>query len=181
MTNLFFNWYEHPTRQHEIDYCLAENRKVFDQVVIVYDRPTFAELFRITERHPASINCFCNSDIYFKKETIHLLNGIKADECYALTRYNLINGKEVFFNRRDSFDSYIFRGVIKKINADFTSGKWGCDNRLAYEIKQAGYTVRNPSLDIRTVHVHAVDDRNHVRTKDNTVPPPYHLVPPTRL
>lgn len=188
MLTIFFNWFEHQSRQHEIDLCLAENKKVFDKVVIVEGRPTFTELFAMTKTYPESINCFCNSDIYFKKETIHLLNAIKENECYALTRYNLISRgtsqeNEVFYPlmRGDSMDSWCFRGTVKPISADFTGGLWGCDNRLAYEIKQAGYTVRNPSLSIRTIHVHAVDDRNHSRTPYNTVPPPYHLVPPTTL
>jgi len=180
---LFFNWYQHPIRQHEIDYCLEQNRKVFDEVVVIEGRPTFAEIFRLTKNFPNSINCFCNSDIYFKKETIHLLNGLKENECYALTRYNLKGGKEVFspYIKGDSQDSWVFKGMIKPIAANFTGGMWGCDNRLAYEIKQAGYTITNPSLSIRTIHVHAIDDRNHRRTPDNTIPPPYHLVTPTRL
>lgn len=181
MINLFFNYYESPTRQHEIDYCLEQNKKVFDNVIILEGRPTFKGLFKLTDLYPSDVNCFCNSDIYFKAETIHLLNTIKENECYALTRYDLKDGKDIFFGRRDSQDAWIFRGVIKPINADFKPGMWGADNRLAYEIKKAGYKISNPSLDIKTIHVHEVDNRDQVRTKENTVPPPYFLLPPSKL
>lgn len=181
MTTLFFNWYESPTRQHEIDYCLEHNKKVFDRVEIVEGRQTFESLFRLSEDYPLDINCFCNSDIYFKPETFHLLNHIKENECYALTRYDLKDGNEVFFGRRDSQDAWVFRGEIKSIDAPFTAGKWGCDNKLAHEIKKSGYKITNPSLDIKIIHLHEIDNRDNVRTKENTVPPPYLLIHPSKL
>jgi len=181
MINLFFNYYESPARQHEIDFCLEQNKKLFDRVDIVEGRPTFENLFKLSESYPNDVNCYCNSDIYFKAETFHLLNTIKEKECYALTRYNIDGGKEIFFGRRDSQDAWVFRGSVISINAPFTAGRWGCDNRLAFEIKKAGYKIKNPSLDLRVIHIHEVDNRDNTRTKENTVPPPYLLIPPSRL
>lgn len=182
--NLFFNWYkcESVQRQLEIDTALKKNREVFDNVILVTGRPTFSELFALTKDYPEDINCFCNSDIYF--EDISRLKEIKEEECFALCRWNIwpmVGGKPVLFGRSDSQDSWIFKGTIKPIQADFTQGLWGCDNRLAYEIEKAAYSLKNPSLSIKTIHLHAVDKRSHKRTEQNTVPHPYTIIEPTYL
>jgi hypothetical protein len=49
----------------------------------------------------------------------------------------------VLFDIPYSFDTYIFK---PKVNVDlskcnFKFGTLGCDNRIAYEIKKAGYIV----------------------------------------
>lgn len=177
-TNLFFNWYPCPARQHEIDSCLENNRKVFDNVIVIEGRPTFAQLFELTKQFPNDINCFSNSDIYFQDTS--LLHNINENECYALCRWDQRSAGIRFFNHADSQDAWIFRGTIKPINAHFTMGFWGCDNRLAYEIKEAGYDIKSPSLSIKIIHLHAVDNRNHQRTKDNTIPGPYLTLIPTK-
>ncbi len=175
--NLFFNWYRDDKRQHEIDTCLKYNQKIFDNVIVIEGRPTFSELFAMTKDYPNDINCFCNSDIFFP--TTYQLHRINENECYALCRYDLKHGQHVFFNHSDSQDAWIFRGAIKPINAPFTMGLWGCDNRVAYEIKQAGYEIKSPSLSIKIIHLHERDERNHQRTDKNTVPPPYLTLLPT--
>ncbi len=71
--------------------------------------------------------------------------------------------------------------MVKNIDANFTAGLWGCDNRLLYEIEKAGYKVSNPSLSIVTVHLHEIDNRNPQRTNINTVPPPYKTITPCTL
>lgn len=178
-TNLFFNFYKDNARQHEIDYCLKQNEKVFDRVVIVQGRPTFSQLFELTKQYPNDINCFCNSDIFFTE--IESLKSIKENECYALARWDLKGNMPYFINRVDSQDAWVFKGVVNNVEANFTMGKWGCDNRLAYEIQKAGYKVTNPSLSIKTIHVHAIDNRNHKRTEQNTIPPPYLTIKPSFL
>jgi hypothetical protein len=177
--NLFFNHYPSDTRHKEIDLCFKKNQEVFDRMIVINGRPTFNQLFKLSEKFPDDINVYCNSDIYFKE--IESLKGIKENECYALTRWDQKGQELVFFNRRDSQDAWVFKGVVKPMNANFTQGMWGCDNRLAYEIFRAGYKVTNPSKSIVTVHVHEVDDRKQERTKINTVPQPYYLVDPCSL
>lgn len=175
--NLFFNWYKNPERQHEIDFCLQKNREVFDNVTVVQGRPTFDQLFQATKLFSNSVNCFCNSDIYFTD--LSQIRNIKENECYALSRYDQKDGYVSFFNRADSQDAWVFKGAVKNVQAPFPMGLWGCDNRLAYEIKRAGYDLKNPSLSIKTIHLHAIDRRNHKRTPENTVPGPYLCLTPT--
>lgn len=170
--NLFFNYYKTESRQEEIDYCLKMNKEVFDNVFIIEGRPTFKEVFKLTKAYPDDINVFCNSDIYFPE--IELLKNIKQNECYALTRYEVVRGNLLkHFGRLDSQDAWVFKGSVREVNADFTPGMWGCDNKLAYELDRSGYKVLNPSLSIISVHIHKDTGRNHVRTPLNTVPPPY--------
>lgn len=183
MTNLFFNYYESKDRQHEINLCLEKNREVFDRVILVPGRPTIGELFAHSQKYPEDINCFCNSDIYFTPESIQQIQRIAGNECYALTRWDKKEGKQFnFFNRVDSQDAWVFRGVVRNlVKQDFPLGFWGSDNRLAHELKHVKYVVSNPSLSIITVHVHGNEERNHERTPKNTVPPPYLQIKPTAL
>ena len=179
--NLFFNHYQDESvqRQFEIDACLKKNREIFDNVILVPGRPTFAELFELTKDYPDDINCFCNSDIYFTD--ISMMPVLMEDECWALTRWEAKEGMYKFHSRLDSQDSWVFKGVVKPVKADFRQGLWGTDNRLAYELKKAGYIIKNPSLTIKTIHLHAIDKRNHKRTEENTIPPPYLTLEPTYL
>lgn len=165
--NLFFNWYESTTRQHEIDLCLLKNKSIFNNVIIVHGRPTFKELFELTKDYPNDINCFCNSDIYFT--SLKRIKQIKANECFAITRADLINN----VNASGSQDAWVFKGVVKPIDANFPLGFWGSDNRIAHEIKQAEYNIINPCLSINLVHLHEDDSRNYTRTEHNTIKPPY--------
>lgn len=177
--NLFFNHYEAetPQRQEEIDFCLKMNQKVFDNVILVSGRPTFSELFAMSI--PDEINVFCNSDIYFPD--VSLLDKIGDNDFWCLTRWDIKKGKEVFFNRRDSFDAFICRGVVRNLDVPYPAGYWGVDDRIAYEAQNAGYNVLNPSWTVKTIHLHEVDNRNHVRTPENTCPPPYLVIEPTNL
>ena len=169
--NLFFNWYESQTRQHEIDECLERNKQLFDEVIVVYGRPTFKELFELTKEYPNDINCFCNSDIYFT--SLDRIRLISPNECYAVTRHDLINDP----NSVGSQDCWCFNGWIKPIEANFPLGFWGSDNRIAHEIKSAGYDIKNPALSINLVHLHKEDNRNYMRNESNTVKEPYLTLP----
>lgn len=171
--NLFFNHYDAGDRQHEIDQCLRINKKVFDRVIIVEGRPTFSELFALTKDYPNDVNCFANSDIYFTD--LEMIKQIKFNECFALSRNDL---RETI-HAKGAQDAWIFRGEVKPIKANFTMGKWGADNHIAWLIQNAGYEVKNPCLSINIVHLHKVDNRVHVRTNENTIKPPYLLVKPT--
>jgi hypothetical protein len=178
--NLFFNYYK-CDRQADIDFCLKKNMKVFDNVFVIYGRPTFDYIFNRMREFPKDINVYCNSDIYF--ESVEELKTMGENKAYCLTRYNLKeDGSVEFFGRADSQDAWIFRGAPKeKLKCEHTTGKWGIDNSIAHLIKKAGYEVSNPSLSIRTIHVHPVDNRDHKRTKENTVPPPYLSLQPCKL
>tara|TARA_Y100000034_G_scaffold100765_1_gene124567 strand:- start:387 stop:1007 length:621 start_codon:yes stop_codon:yes gene_type:complete len=206
MINLFTSYYSHPQkrRNEEIHTCLVKNlqnplidnvylliEKTFDgfdqtesklHLVNIKERPTFNNFFEIASKYAQSdtISIIANSDIYFDQTLLHA-KLIGGNECYALTRWDIKDGKAVFFNRADSQDSWIFRGRIRKVDeGDFYQGYWGCDNRIALELENSGYEVTNPSRTIRSCHLDTYQ-RSRINTQDHTIPPPYKLLPPTTL
>src|ERR1035437_1076490 len=182
MNNLFICRYFEPNteRDKELQRCLNINLQLKDtHVHILNDEPnrhTYNDIFEYinTKSGPDDINIIANSDIYFLDADIALMQNIKPDECYALTRYDVqADGSAIFLNRVDSQDCWVFKGPIKAIKADWFLGRPGCDNRLAFELQQAGYQVLNPSLTIKSYHIHLSQVKSYNKTPMHVVPPPY--------
>lgn len=134
------------------------------------------------------INIISNADIIFDQTLLHL-DKLKENDCWALSRWEM-NPKyekhpEQIQTFGDSQDCWMFRGKIKQLDkADFPMGKMGCDNRIAYEIKKAGYNISNPSRTIHTWHLHNSGVRGYnpaIRNEDTIVSQPYLNVPVTSL
>ena len=201
MINLFVNYYKAKTeeRQKEIDFCFDKNakNKAIDNLIVFAklpcsfhdcdelvdtDRPTYQDFFNSALKRPDDINIIANSDIYFD-ETIQLVNKIKDNEVYCLTRWEYNEGNIIDFNRMHgappewSSDAWIFKGAcrlkdcrevtaidqktgkFKKI--PFTLGIPGQDNHIAWKFQQAGYSVSNPSKSIKAIHVHKESSRDY--------------------
>lgn len=185
MIRLLYNYYEdkNSNRKKEIDLCYKNNLQNDLLTVVILDikeKPTYNYLFNEINKLTTDndINIICNSDIFFDT-TIALAEKIQHNEMWALSRWEWKPDIEAtFFNRPDSQDTWITRGKIKNVNGNFTLGKRGCDNRIAYEFQVAGYKILNPSKTIKTYHVHNSGIRyyNH-----EAVPPPYLTIHPTEL
>lgn len=99
-----------------------------------------------------------NTDIYFDCSLRALERYDLTNKVLALTRYDCgaykgWNGQ--LWARHDlSQDSWIFRAPLRKFNADIKMGWLGCDNRLAYEMRRGAINVLNPSLTVKTWHIH---------------------------
>jgi hypothetical protein len=111
------------------------------------------------------INIFCNLDIFFD-ETILKLNEHNIDNHFiALTRWNInVDTKQaVFFNNHYSQDTWIWKGKVdlNSVDLDFEYGRPGCDNAICGSFHVAGYKVINPSLDIKTYHLHQDTTRSY--------------------
>jgi hypothetical protein len=77
--------------------------------------------------------------------------------------------------RDDSQDCWIIRGKpAGGMWLDFAQGLLGCDNRLAYELQNAGYVVHNAMDRIKLYHLHTQKVRAY--TEQQRVPEPYLLV-----
>ena len=179
--NLFIQVYKSDNyeRQKELDECYLINHKskFFHKVLTITERLTFKQMFELSNEYPDCINIFANSDIYFN-ETILQSRYIKENTCWALSRWDINDkGMAVHFNRNDSQDVWAFNGVVKRVNSDFNFGVAGCDNRVAHDLKQAGYQVLNPSKSVHALHLH----NSNIRTYDPkvAVPQPYHFITPT--
>lgn len=125
----------------------------------------------INENIPNEKCILSNSDIFFDTTLDHLETYDLNNKVLALSRYN----EGVLYDRHDSQDSWIF---ISPLNIDlnlcnFKFGTRGCDNSIAYTIKESGYDILNPSKTIITHHVHKTEFRTY---PSNVVPGPYHMV-----
>jgi len=164
-------------RQKELDACLRENKKRrhFVDITEVTDRLTYAQLFKLCK--PDSINVIANSDIYFD-ETILYARFMNESNCYALSRWDLNEDNlAVLFNRKDSQDAWIFNGIPNVRGGEFQLGQRGCDNRIAFDIKQSGYNVLNPSKTIHAIHIHLTGLRTYT-AQTPAIPEPYHFIHP---
>ena len=146
-------------------------------------RPTFRDLFDLVARTTAAgdINIVANSDIFFDGG-LRVLRFIDWPRTVlALTRWDVLeDGTLRFFERHDSQDSWIFQGPLAGFaGGDFAIGQPHCDNRLAHELRQSGYRVWNPSLSLRSYHLHQSAHRTYRKPGGlGDVPPPHaHVLP----
>jgi len=158
------------------DFPFLDNEKVH---VILASRPTYSDFFKKANEvcSPKDIAILSNTDIFFD-ESIKLVDRITENECFALSRYDYKKtGGIVLHNEQWSQDVWIFKGGVKKPIrvCDFFMGIPGCDNRIAYEIHNAGYFLRNPAHSIRTIHYHLSD--LHTYDERRKIPKPYLPVP----
>lgn len=209
--NLFTFWYEegNKKRKDELIACIKKNveneliGKIYlivengikvpiknDKIVIVdmLKRPTYSDVFKIVNSITTTdeINIIANTDIYFLERDISLMHQINWNNlCLALTRWDdLENGDIKFHGQACSQDVWIFKGAIKEINGGFNLGVPGCDNRIAWEIEQAGYDIINPSLDVKSYHLHNSGVRKYdlgAGKVTHRIEKPYKSIEPTKL
>lgn len=145
--------------------------------IIIHERPTYNVFFElINSLSPYNDICIlANSDIYFDS-TLQEVNRMETNEVYALCRWEDKPEGISFLNRWDSQDAWIFKGNIRKMDADFTQGLPGSDNAIADRLSRAGYIVRNPSLTVKTYHLHNSGIRHY--DLNSKAPMPYKMITP---
>lgn len=204
--NLFISLYpeKNKERQRELITCLTNNAKVFDQIFILTERdaeidfipqikskaaiyrlpinvrPTYKSFFDCVNKVSGQddINTICNADIYFKEPPPDLA----TNKCYALSRWDITpNGQAVHLARKDSQDSLVFKSRIKIPQyASFFIGVPGCDNRICRELLVIGYDISNPSITIKSYHLHH-GEKSYDTATAIRVQRPYHFLPPIEL
>lgn len=198
MFTLITSWYHEPNagRRAELLYCLTRNLEhpLIKQIWLLVEgdtdvphhpkirtkhfvhRPTFSDMIKLGNKQQGIV-IMANTDIYFD-ETLALAQYIKPNDCYALTRWDL-NTKLRFYGKKCSQDAWIYRPKLNGIEGNYSPGKPGCDNHLAWELAEAGVRVTNPSKTIRACHLHLTNLRRYNRKE--TVPGPYLNLQPTVL
>lgn len=174
-----------PERQDELREVWRKNEGLFDHYTHPTGRPTFERLFELCK--PGMVNVIANADIYFER----LVRFPAMPELWALSRYDVDpTGAEVLWDHADSQDSYIVYGGPYEIDAPFTQGVAGCDNRLIHVLRMAGFIVTNPSKTIRSYHLHLSQYRSYINggngpgrggDKIERIPPPYQFAKPRAL
>jgi hypothetical protein len=144
----------------------------------VSERPLYSDYFDwINEiAGPDDISIIANADIYFD-EQLELFThwALPASTVFMLARWDVdASGQSILQYRNESQDTWIFRGRVRQFTSDFPAGVPRCDNRLAYELVKAGFKVLNPSMSIRTHHLHSGPARSYrSREYNDLIPPPY--------
>lgn len=144
----------------EVDYKIAAHPKV--KIIRIESRPRYSDLFEninlYKEEKCNKRDCLlitANSDIYFHEDAIsQMKHEISDDTVMILSRWDHTRNGLVHFNRMDSQDVWAVKNRYKPGDYDIIQGVLGCDNRIAAELKKAGYTLSNPSLDIKSIHYH---------------------------
>jgi len=135
-----------------------------------YDRPTYTEFISFMQSVEADYYILTNSDIYFTSEIEEIKSLQMQGKVLCLSRWDVLhNGNSKLFDYEWTQDTWIWKGKPTTLkNVDFTMGLPACDNRLAYEIAQAGLKPINPSKDIKTYHLHLSNKRSY--TQSNRLP-----------
>jgi hypothetical protein len=192
MIRIFTSWFQHPDpeRASEIEHAVALNASQFETWCVCPEanprpqgtlwmpgpeRPTFKELFQIANSlsKPGDILVVLNADISVGPSLALAGEKLADDEGWALTRWNMDSrGRYKPGTQADSQDTWVFLSPIREVDADFTMGVPGCDNRLAHELFKAGYKLSNPNQSVATFHHH----RDEKRQYTGRVQPPYRSI-----
>ena len=128
-----------------------------------YERPTYSDFVNVARSLQVEYSIIANTDIFFDASIELIKDHLTEDSCFALSRFDINEkGHPILFNYEWSQDTWIFKGKIKPIeNIDFVMGKPACDNRFAFELNKAGYSVSNPAKSIATYHLHQIGLRTY--------------------
>ena len=157
------------------------------QELFINKRPTYKDFINYinTNSNQDDIHIIANTDIYFDKN-IEVLKHINLkDTCLALSRWDTTDTiKPKLYNHNDSQDVWVFKGPVKqRLKADFPLGVPRCDNKLLFELQEAGYKVLNPAFSIKSFHAHKNRRAQVYTEEDNTynIKPPYRYLYPHNL
>jgi hypothetical protein len=206
---VFTTWYRESRSDRHAEYlrCLHQNLNcealdevcVFDEqsgtlpahprlsVRTVSQRPTYAQFFDWINQTSGAEDwsIIANTDICFDRSLVMLKNlSVTSRQVFALSRWDVLpDGSCRLFDRGDSQDSWFFRGPVCDVQGNFPLGVYDCDNKIAWELQQAGYEVINPALSLRSYHHHQCGYRSYEEktAPDYGIRPPFLYVEPDNL
>lgn len=194
-------------REKELNYCTKHNIKntAFDKVHILLEkeedrqdwmnnpkvvvknfgkRMTFKDFVEYANEQNSiqnNIHVLTNLDMFFDNDILKLKLSNIDNHLVSLTRWNIdvATKKATFFNVNCSQDTWIWKGVVdlNLFDLDYYLGEPGCDNSVCGEFHEAGYKVINPSLDLKSYHLHQDTTRNY--SDDDVVRKRLYLLYPT--
>jgi len=185
-------------RQKEIEYCIRTHflnpniRQVHllvSESDVAYFREKFpTAVFTVTDGQakysqlidyanqllPRRVVCICNTDIEIGGFDENILNELDRKTAFAITRQNIVIGgppsKYQIENYGGSHDAFIFRSPIAVSSSRlvFRQNLFGAENVLMFELERAGYTLKNPCLQLPVFHHHKDDIYFEKYTRINT-------------
>ncbi len=173
--DLYTNYFnpQHEKRSSELRKAILANCEsgLFQKVYLVHDerckkdishpliewiylewRPKYDDFFRLVnfKTEDETINLIGNTDIVFDSSLLFLEHINFDNTIVELSRYEPCGRI-----KNTGEDIWIWKGKVKpQVWGQLPLGELGCDWRITYEFRKAGYRVVNPSLDITTWHVH---------------------------
>lgn len=137
-----------------------------DKLHIIYidNRYTFYDFFIFSKENFLSEKVIlANSDIFFDDTLEYIENFDLSGKIVTLTRYeyNTTTAESVYSDSDCSQDVWGFCGGMVIEDSNFLLGTLGCDNRIAYLANEQEILIRNPSLTIKSYHVHESNYRTY--------------------
>ena len=137
-------------------------------IIEVGKKPKYIDFFNyILNFLPNNICMIINSDIYLHSCDLNLLNKLNNNKiAYALTRYEYDMSCPLINDYRGSHDAYIFNSKYLSKNiinqhTNFYQNFPGIETRIIKSLCDEEYNVYNPCKQIKIVHLHKTQLRNH--------------------
>jgi hypothetical protein len=153
--------------EHCQDWWLLNPKITWEPIDLAahpHGRPTFKAFFECVNRYntsPEDLNVVANADIVFDATLDLLKDRDLQGICVALGRWETNGEEDELLVWDNSQDVWIFQGRVRPLGwVDFPMGAWGCDNRLAWQLRHDDYILINPAKDIICRHVHGSAVRN---------------------
>lgn len=151
----------HHERQRELEAALARNASnpLLRHVLHEADRPTFRDLFEAgaAVAQEGDVVLVANTDVWFD-ESVALLDRMQDHHFVALSRWDRERRgphlSEPVLMHHWSQDAWAVRAGVPFLGGDYPPGTPGCDNRLAWEAREAGLVPINPCWVVRAWHEH---------------------------
>jgi len=137
-------------------------------IIEVGKKPKYSDFFKyILDNLKNKICMIINADIYLLECELNLLEKLKKEKlCYSLTRYEYDMSHPLMDNYCGSHDAYIFNSSFINENiisnhTDFFQNFPGIETHIIKNFCDIGLKVLNPCKQIKIVHLHKTNLRNH--------------------
>jgi len=140
------------------------------KIIEIGKQPLYSDLFEYANKLRNKLCVIINSDIWFHKIDQNVLNKMKRNDIYALTRHESGMSSPLINKYTGSHDAFIFYSPIKNDlikHIKHPQNVWGSENVLLYELKKLKYNLFNPCKQIVIVHEHKSNVRNPSRERIN--------------
>jgi hypothetical protein len=153
------------------------NKKI--NIVEINKRPFISDFINYANQLGTNdFKIISNSDIFFENSIGKVYTQWRDNNIYSLTRWDYLNqGEYSFYENYKSQDVWIFKNKIPENIGVYYLGIPGCDNRFAKELNACNFKISNPSLSIKTIHVHQSEVRNYTIGKDRVNGEYKYLIP----
>jgi len=137
-------------------------------VINVGKQPLYSDLFQYTFTNLKDEVCMIsNSDIYLHTLDLDCMNRLE-NNIFALSRYEHDFSCPIIDKRWGSHDAFIFRSPLKSDilqNLQHIQNVAGSDDNVVNTLVDNGYTLHNPSFQIKIVHLHESNVRTYNQVK----------------